>query len=343
MQELPTAEKQNHNYAAVATNSEEADVTASTSNQSQGDVHITFILLLCWVMLSSGLIMFNKYIIGSLDFAYPTTLVFWHCVCTMTATQLIARCTNKIDTGKQFGTSTKKFFGVIVPIGLMFTGSLIFNNLPYLTLNVAFIQMIKSLGPATIVFALYTLRLATPSYRECIAISLIIAGFLFCMLGEIKFSLKGTTYQVLGLLFEAYRGGLTQKCFTQEERLDPLAFLYYFAPVSTLAVGTIAAATEWQGDIWGHTGEVWSHVQAIHPSIFAANGAMAFSLNIVITALLKRTGALTIPLLGLVRTVLVMVGSVVIWNTVVTPLQLFGFFITVNGLVWYYVLKARKQ
>lgn len=61
----------------------------------------------------------------------------------MTATQLIARCTSKIDTGKQFGTSAKKFFGVIVPIGLMFTGSLIFNNLPYLTLNVAFIQMIK--------------------------------------------------------------------------------------------------------------------------------------------------------------------------------------------------------
>jgi hypothetical protein len=105
------------------------------------------------------------------------------------------------------------------------------------------------------------------------------------MLGEIKFSLKGTTYQILGLLFEAYRGGLTQKCFTQEERLDPLAFLYYFAPVSTLAVGTVAAATEWQGDIWAQSGEIWSHVLAVHPGIFVANGAMAFSLNIVITAL----------------------------------------------------------
>lgn len=116
---------------------------------------------------------------------------------------------------------------------------------------------------------------------------MIIGGFFFCILGEIKFSLKGTIYQILGLIFEAYRGGLTQKCFTQEERLDPLAFLYYFAPVSTLAVGTIAAATEWQGDIWAHTGEVWSHVQAIHPGIFIANGAMAFSLNIVITAMVS--------------------------------------------------------
>lgn len=65
----------------------------------------------------------------------------------MTATQVIARCTSSIDTGKQFGTSSKKFFGIIVPIGLMFTGSLIFNNLPYLTLNVAFIQMIKVCVP----------------------------------------------------------------------------------------------------------------------------------------------------------------------------------------------------
>lgn len=61
----------------------------------------------------------------------------------MAATQVIARLTVAIDTGKQFGTSSKKFCTVIVPIGLMFTGSLIFNNLPYLTLNVAFIQMIK--------------------------------------------------------------------------------------------------------------------------------------------------------------------------------------------------------
>lgn len=52
---------------------------------------------------------------------------------------------------------------------------------------------------------------------------------------------------------------------------------------------------------------------------------------------------MTIPLLGLVRTVLVMVGSVIVWNTVITPVQLMGFFVTINGLVWYYVLKARKQ
>lgn len=64
-------------------------------------------------------------------------------MCTMAATQIIARFTGAIDTRKSFGTSPKKFLTVIVPIGLMFTGSLIFNNLPYLTLNVAFIQMIK--------------------------------------------------------------------------------------------------------------------------------------------------------------------------------------------------------
>jgi len=61
----------------------------------------------------------------------------------MAATQVIARFTAAIDTGKRSRANSKQFFTVIVPIGLMFTGSLIFNNLPYLTLNVAFIQMIK--------------------------------------------------------------------------------------------------------------------------------------------------------------------------------------------------------
>lgn len=69
--------------------------------------------------------------------------------------------------------------------------------------------------------------------------------------------------------------------------MDPLSFLYYFAPVSTLAVGIVASTTEWRGDILGRTGEVWSHVRALHPAVFVANGAMAFSLNLVITVLVS--------------------------------------------------------
>jgi hypothetical protein len=46
----------------------------------------------------------------------------------------------------------RKFAGQILPIGLLYTGSLLFNNLPYLTLNVAFIQMLKVCRPSSEAF-----------------------------------------------------------------------------------------------------------------------------------------------------------------------------------------------
>jgi hypothetical protein len=197
-----------------------------------------------------------------------------------------------------------------------------------------------------------------------------------CSTGEIKFHLAGTLFQIAGLLFEAYRHGLTIKLFAADEKLDPISFLYYFAPVSTVTLGVVAAFTEWSGggsnlpsstffvfDSLGSGGSgspVWSRIVAIGPWIFLANGLTAFFLNVVVVALvsrnnasggstavltssqMKRTGPMTIPLWSIFRSVLVMLGSVMLWDTVITPLQVAGVSFTSAGLAWYYLLKASK-
>ncbi len=203
---------------------------------------------------------------------------------------------------------------------------------------------------------------------------MLVIGVGLCSTGEIKFDLAGTAYQIAGLLFEAYRHGLTIKLFSAEEKLDPISFLYYFAPVATLTLGLVAAVTEWSDIIdlgpkhlRGHPfsfdnvdsdTSVWSRIVAIGPGIFLANGLTAFFLNVVVVALvnhllaakmvvlmssqMKRTGPMTIPLWSIFRSVLIMLGSVMLWNTVITPLQVAGVAFTSAGLAWYYLLKAQK-
>ena len=58
-------------------------------------------------------------------------------------TQLLARFTHVLDSRKKVPMNGKVYLRAIVPIGVMFSLSLICGNLTYLYLSVSFIQMLK--------------------------------------------------------------------------------------------------------------------------------------------------------------------------------------------------------
>ena len=58
-------------------------------------------------------------------------------------TQLLARCTSVLDSRHKVPMNGRVYLRAIVPIGLMFSLSLICGNKTYLYLSVAFIQMLK--------------------------------------------------------------------------------------------------------------------------------------------------------------------------------------------------------
>lgn len=58
-------------------------------------------------------------------------------------TQILARCTTVLDSRKKVPMTGKVYLRAIVPIGVMFSLSLICGNVTYLYLSVSFIQMLK--------------------------------------------------------------------------------------------------------------------------------------------------------------------------------------------------------
>lgn len=58
-------------------------------------------------------------------------------------TQILARFTTVLDGRKTVKMTGRVYLRAIVPIGLMFSLSLICGNMTYLYLSVAFIQMLK--------------------------------------------------------------------------------------------------------------------------------------------------------------------------------------------------------
>lgn len=59
------------------------------------------------------------------------------------ATQVMARTTRLLNGRKSIHMTGRKYLRAVVPIGLVYSGSLVCSNLPYLYLSVSFIQMLK--------------------------------------------------------------------------------------------------------------------------------------------------------------------------------------------------------
>jgi hypothetical protein len=59
-------------------------------------------------------------------------------------TRILQRTTNLLDGAKEVHMTKDMFMKSILPIGLLFSGSLILSNTAYLYLSVSYIQMLKA-------------------------------------------------------------------------------------------------------------------------------------------------------------------------------------------------------
>lgn len=73
-------------------------------------------------------------------------LTCWHLIFATILTQILARTTRLLDGRKSISMDTRMYCRSIIPIGLLYCGSLVCSNVVYLYLNISFIQMLKVPG-----------------------------------------------------------------------------------------------------------------------------------------------------------------------------------------------------
>ncbi|KAI3327659.1 triose-phosphate transporter [Xylariaceae sp. AK1471] len=306
-----------------------ADAVAAEKTQPPKQVFHPALYVVVWISLSSSVILFNKWILDSLDFRYPVILTTYHLSFATVATQLMARYTTLLDGRKSVKMTGRVYLRAIVPIGIFFSLSLICGNLTYLYLSVAFIQMIKATTPVAVLLSSWAMGIAPVNLRQLANVSAIVVGVVIASFGEIKFVWIGFLYQLGGVLFEAIRLNLVQALLSSAEyKMDPLVSLYYFAPICAAMNGVVAL-------IWEvprvSLGEVY-HVGLI---TFFLNGLCAFLLNVSVVFLIGKTSAVIMTLCGVLKDVLLVLASMAIWATPISGLQAFGYSIALGGMVYY--------
>lgn len=168
-------------------------------------------------------------------------------------------------------------------------------------------------------------------------------------IGEIKFVWIGFIYQIFGIAFEALRLTMVQRLLSSAEfKMDPLVSLYYFAPVCA-AMNFVVAL------FWEFPKLSMQEVYDVGFMTFFLNGLCAFALNVSVVFLVSlgppsdatpctlltpspqigKTSSLVLTLCGVLKDVLLVVASMIIWGTQVTGLQFFGYSIALGGMVYY--------
>jgi len=244
-------------------------------------------------------------------------------------TQFLARFTTVLDSRKKVPMTGRVYLRAIVPIGMFFSLSLMFSNAAYLYLSVAFIQMLKATTPVAVLLVTWSLGIAPPNMRTLANVSVIVFGVVIASIGEIKFVMIGFVVQIIGIVCEATRLAMVERLLNSSEfKMDPLVSLYYFAPACAVMNFVMFLFMELHKISMDKIYELGLFT-------LLANATVAFMLNIAVVFLIGRTSSLVLTLSGVLKDILLVIASMVVFLDPVSGLQAFGYSIALGGLVYY--------
>jgi len=279
-----------------------------------------------WIVLSSSVIIYNNYLYTSLEFKYPVFLVTWHLTFAAIGTRVLQRTTRLLDGAKDVHLTKDTFVRSILPIGLLFSGSLILSNTAYLYLSVSYIQMLKAFTPVAILLISWIFKIQEPSRKLCIIVVMISTGVALSSRGELRFNFVGFFTQAAAVAFEASRLVMIQ-ILLHGLKMDPLVSLHYYAPVCAMINVAVLPFTEGL--------EPFYELARVGPMILISNALVAFLLNVAAVFLVSAGSGLVLTLAGVFKDILLITGSCLIFGSQVTPLQIFGYSIALGGLIMF--------
>ncbi|XP_043720616.1 probable sugar phosphate/phosphate translocator At3g17430 [Telopea speciosissima] len=295
---------------------------------------LTYLYLLIYILLSSGVILYNKWVLSPkyFNFPFPITLTMIHMGFSGVVAFSLVRVFKVVSPVKM---TFEIYATCVIPISAFFASSLWFGNTAYLHISVAFIQMLKALMPvATFLMAVVcgTDKLRCDVFLNMVLVSV---GVVVSSYGEIHFNVVGTAYQVTGIFAEALRLVLTQVLLQKKGlTLNPITSLYYIAPCSFLFLFVpwylleqpAMEVSQIQFNFW----------------IFFSNALCALALNFSIFLVIGRTGAVTIRVAGVLKDwILIALSTVIFPESAITGLNIIGYAIALCGVIMYNYLKVK--
>ncbi|KAK9245294.1 triose-phosphate transporter family-domain-containing protein [Lipomyces tetrasporus] len=313
-----------------------------STSRSQSNTSSTAIVLV-WITISSSVILFNKAILYNSRFPFPIFLTTCHLVFSALATQILSKTTN-VYSPQSLEISQTVYFRRIVPIAIFYSLALVCSNQAYMYLNISFIQMLKATTPVAVFIVSYILRQESFRLDVLVNIWIIVFGVFVASFGEINFSVKGVAIELAGILFEALRLVMMNRLLHssgakdttvynskkgQGQAMDPLVCLYYFSPICAVANMLLFLLSGERKQL------TFAALAQVGVGTLFMNAFVAFMLNVSVVFLIGRTSSLVLTLCGILKDIILVLVSALLWRTAISRIQVVGYLITLVGLFGY--------
>ncbi|KAG2700107.1 hypothetical protein I3843_07G216900 [Carya illinoinensis] len=281
-----------------------------------------------WIVLSFSVIVYNKYILDKklYNWPFPISLTMIHMAFCASIAFLLVRILRLVEP---VSMSRELYLSSVVPIGALYALSLWLSNSAYIYLSVSFIQMLKALMPVAVYSIGILLKkesFKSDTMANMLSISL---GVAIAAYGEAKFDSWGVILQLGAVAFEATRLVMIQILLTSKGiSLNPITSLYYVAPCCFVFLSVPWIFVEYP---------LLKESSSFHFDFFTfgTNSLCAFALNLAVFLLVGKTSALTMNVAGVVKDWLLIAFSWSVIKDMVTPINLFGYFLAFLGVAYY--------
>jgi len=188
--------------------------------------------------------------------------------------------------------------------------------------------MLKAFIPVCVLILGIFIGIDNPSRIQLAIISMISTGVFISSYGELLFSLPGFLFQLGAIFAESSRLVLSDRLL-KDLKLDALSMVYYQSPICFLFISI--AFIIFELDRFPLT----IFMDKFLIGMLFLSGVAAFGLNIAVVLLITHSSALTMTLGGIVKDILLVVLSMIIFLSPVTPTQMFGYSISLSGMNLY--------
>ncbi|CAG8561398.1 5636_t:CDS:2 [Cetraspora pellucida] len=309
--------------------------------------NISFII--SWYFFSTALSFYNKALVGKDKFDLDLPLFVSamhtgsHFLITLVLMSGSLPSIYKRPEGKS--VSINRYFTKVVPCALAAAFEICMANASLMYITLSFYTMVKSSTPIWVLIFAFMFGLENPRIILVFIISVISIGVIMTVFGETAFNLTGFLLVLGAAISSGLRWSLTQMLLQQEESMNnPIATLYYISPVMFIMMTILSLIFERPYNEFGHSKHFKDFETFLKTlGLMLIGGILAFCMTMSEFALIKNTSTVTLSVAGISKEVVVIMLSVLIYQDILTPLNILGLVVSIAGIAGYNYYKISKS
>jgi len=302
---------------------------------SVGDYLWRLALCALYITISGCVIRFNKHLMAKERFPYSMVLTAIHMMCAMTLCALLYAVRPALFPSMEKSKGQRQRVLLwFLPISAAFAISLFASNQAYIYCSVSFLQFMKE-GNVILSFLMScAVGLQVMNRLRMAVIIWIMVGSSLAVSGELHFVLIGFVFQLVAQVAECSRAVMGEHVMSDGPgglKLDPLSYTFFVSPMCLLVL-LVGTYVMWVPEILDRLAIWWP--------LLVPNALLAFSLNLVVAAMIKETSAVGFILAGVVKDIAVVLVSSLFMGEVVTPMQATSFTVALVGIFFWSYMKV---